>query len=93
MPAKTIEIINVLYDKPEKGDVVAVLTPEEIVEFNDLGDTLAAMEQANDVKLSHAKEIAVAYREWWNNFFTKNEVNSAWPVKLDTLTGYVYICE
>lgn len=82
---------NVFKDKPKKGTVIAVLTPEEQAENVRTWEHIQAIELADNVPFAQIQKAVEEKNRCWMNICKKHNIPYAWNITADPVTGEVYL--
>lgn len=79
---------------PENGTVLAVLTEEEYTKFEKINLLYEALKtNPNVFKKQETIDILKAHQDFWISICKKYDINNAWSLGLDLVTGEIYIDE
>lgn len=84
------EVENVFKDLPAHGTVLATVTEEELDSFIYISSEYEAV-QSSTVSYRQTKEANDSYRIYWIQLCQKYDIPYAWPIRIDTTTGKIFV--
>lgn len=83
---------NIFKGMPKKGTVIATVTAEELDTFQSVDEQVVALDanpRAFDKQETY--DITKNRRDWWIEVAKAHNINYAWPIAINYMTGEIYI--
>lgn len=83
---------NAFTGMPKKGTILATVSSDELTQYHKVSEDVLVLEANPRVfDKQETYDITIAHKQWWMDVCTAHNINYAWPITINYITGDLFI--